>query len=121
MRGSARTTALLWFPAVRARISGVPLAGTLCTRFSVIVMPTGGVQLTVYMPGCGPLDFTWRLVGPATLGVVVPADELVVTVRMAVPTPGTASVLVAVGPPTRPMRVLVGISVAVAVGTAVGT
>src|SRR5258707_4618156 len=83
MRGSTRKITPFWFPAARTRGSGVPLAGILCTRYSRTVLPAGGVQLSVYVPGCGPVDTTWRLVGPGKLGVLVPVGVAVAVIRAA--------------------------------------
>src|SRR5262245_36856892 len=113
MRGSTRMATLLWFPAVRARVSGVPLTGTDCTWFSLTVMPAGAVQLSVYTPGCGPLDLTCKLVGPGILDVAVTAGVVMAVVRVATTAPSTVGVPVAVGLPPSTVGVPVGVAVAV--------
>jgi hypothetical protein len=89
-----------------------------CTRYSSTVSPAGGVQLSVYVPGCGPLDATCRLVGPGMLGVVVPVGVTAAVVTVAAGALGVAAVPIGVGLRAGPVGVLVG--VVVAVGTPLG-
>src|SRR5436309_8324812 len=106
MPGSTRTSTPAWFPAARTRGSGVPLAGMLWTRYSSTVRPAGGVQLSVYVPGCGPLDATCRLVGPGRLGVVVLIGVAVAVVREAAAALAAAAVPVRGGLRAGPVGVV---------------
>src|SRR5919199_3496646 len=71
MAGSPRNTAVVWLPGTRRSSRVSPSAPTSRRRYSVTVSLPDGSQVSVYMPGCGPLESTRRFAGERTLVVAV--------------------------------------------------
>src|SRR4051794_40853602 len=120
MAGSTRIATPVWLPGALARGTGVPLAGTDCTRYSRIVTPAGAVQVSVNVPACGPLETTCRLVGAGmldvgvTVGVAVCRDAVLALVGVTdVERVGDTAAL-----PAAPVGVPVGVPLPAAPGAA---
>jgi hypothetical protein len=71
MAGSPRKTTVFWLPGARIRTRESPSAVISRSRYSVTVSLPGASQVSVYIPGCGPLETTRRFAGARMLGVAV--------------------------------------------------
>lgn|SRR5581483_600810 len=71
MAGSPRKTIVFWLPGARVNTRESPSAVTSRSRYSVTVSLPGASQVSVYIPGCGPLERTRRFAGARMLGVAV--------------------------------------------------
>src|ERR671933_226576 len=102
MAGSPRNTAVVWLPGTRRSTRDSPSAPTSRRRYSVTVSLPDGSQVSVYMPGCGPLEATRRFAGGrmpgVAVGVAVGTPGVPVAVGDAVGAPGGETDGIA-GPP----------------------
>src|SRR5215208_3629908 len=75
MAGSPRSTTVIWLPGTRCSTGESPSAPTCRTRYSVTVSLPDGSQVSVYIPGGGPLESTRRFAGARMLTAAAGAGD----------------------------------------------
>src|SRR3954453_21349863 len=100
MAGSPRRTAVIWLHGNPCSTGESPSAPTCRTRYSVTVSLPDGSQVSVYIPGWGPLESTRRFAGARMLGPAVGRDDGVASVAIGGSAAATDKATGVGGPPS---------------------